>query len=159
MTLLADLAAVAGRVGGTSSRLAKIRELAAGLRTLAPDEVPIAAAFMTGETRQGKLGVAYAELRHGASTAPAPQASLSLHDVDAVFAELAATSGKGASVARTQQLVQLFSRVTAGERDFLVRLVAGELRQGALKGIMLDAIAAAADLPAAEVRRAAMSAG
>ena len=158
MTLLAELAAVSRRVSDTSSRRAKIQELAGCLRGLAPDEVPIAIAFLSGETRQGRLGVSYSALR-GAGNTPAPQPSLTLGEVDAAFAELAATAGKGATAFRAERLTGLFSRATLEERDFLVRLIVGELRQGALKGLMLEAIAAAAGIPAAEVRRAAMSAG
>ena len=155
---LADLAAVSRRVSGTASRLAKIRELAGCLRRLTPDEIPIAIVFLTGETHQGKLGLAYAELHYGASDTPAPQPSLTLKEVDAAFAELA-TSGKGASAVRAERLAALFSRATTDERDFLARLIVGELRQGALKGLMLEAVSAAAEIPVAEVRRAAMSAG
>ena len=146
------------RVSGTASRLAKIRELAGCLRRLTPDEIPIAIVFLTGETHQGKLGLAYAELHYGASDTPAPQPSLTLKEVDAAFAELA-TSGKGASAVRAERLAALFSRATTDERDFLARLIVGELRQGALKGLMLEAVSAAAEIPVAEVRRAAMSAG
>ena len=159
MTRLADLVAASREVAATSSRLAKIRELAACLRMLAPEEISIAIAFLSGETRQGKLGVAYAGLYSGKPSAPAAQPSLTLRDADAVFARLAATKGKGAAGARVSLLASLFDRATAEERDFLARLIVGELRQGALKGLMLDAIAAAADVPVAEVRRAAMSAG
>ena len=160
MTLLSDLAAVSRQVAATSSRLAKIRELAGFLRRLASDEIRIAIAFLSGETRQGKLGLAYASLHQGMSVATAAaQPSLTLGEVDAAFAELAATKGQGASAVRTQRLTALFCRATAEERDFLSRLIVGELRQGALKGVMLDAIAAGAEMPAAEVRRAAMSAG
>ncbi len=159
MTLLADLAAVSRKVAETSSRLAKIRELAGFLRRLEPDEIPLAIAFLTGEPRQGKLGLAYAALHYGASATPAPQPSLTLGEVDAAFSELAATKGAGTSAVRAERLAALFARATVGERDFLARLIVGELRQGALKGVMLDAVAAAAEIPAAELRRAAMSAG
>ncbi|MBA3572864.1 MAG: ATP-dependent DNA ligase, partial [Pyrinomonadaceae bacterium] len=132
--------------------------MAGCLRRLTPDEIPIAIVFLTGETHQGKLGLAYAELHYGASDTPAPQPSLTLKEVDAAFAELA-TSGKGASAVRAERLAALFSRATTDERDFLARLIVGELRQGALKGLMLEAVSAAAEIPVAEVRRAAMSAG
>jgi DNA ligase-1 len=159
MHLLSDLVAVSQRVGGTSSRLAKVREIADYLRTLGPDEIPAAIAFLTGETRQGKLGVAYGALQEARTMAPSVEPALALLQVDAAFAALAQTSGKGASARRGQQLRDLFSCATDAEQDFLVRLIVGELRQGALKGVMIDAIAAAADLPATDVRRAAMSAG
>src|SRR5262245_49235857 len=95
--LLAEVAEVSRRVADTSSRLSKIRELAGCLRGLAPDEVPIAIAYLTGETRQGKLGVAYATLRGAAAGSLPAQPSLSLADVDAAFSGIAAAGGKGAS--------------------------------------------------------------
>jgi DNA ligase 1 len=159
MTLLADVAAVSRRVAETQSRLAKIREIADGLRRLTPDEVPIAIAFLSGETRQGRLGVAYAALRAAANTPPQAEPSATLADVDTAFAGLVGARGKGAAALRAGQLASLFSRATAEERDFLARLVIGELRQGALEGVMLEAVAAAAGLPPASVRRAAMMAG
>ncbi|MGH8663261.1 MAG: ATP-dependent DNA ligase [Burkholderiales bacterium] len=159
MALFAELAATSRDVAGTSSRLAKIRALAAFLRTLAPDEIPIAIAFLSGETRRGRLGIAYAALRDVEPGSAPAQPMLTLADVDAAFAALASTRGKGSAATRAQSLSTLFERATVPERDFLARLIVGELRQGALKGIMADAVAAAADLPAAAVRRAAMFAG
>lgn len=159
MVLFADLAAVSRTVAATSSRLAKIRALSDFLRALAPAEIAIAIAFLTGETRQGKLGIAYAALRDGAWRAAPAQPTLTLEQVDAAFAALASMRGKGSAAARAQALDALFGRATVEERDFLARLIVGELRQGALKGLMLEAIAAAADLPLAAVRKAVMSAG
>jgi DNA ligase 1 len=159
MTLFAELAATSRNVAGTSSRLTKISELAGFLRTLAPDEIPIAIAFLSGETRQGRLGIAYAALRDVDKRSEPREPILTLADVDAAFADLASASGKGSATTRARFLGALFARATALERDFLVRLIVGELRQGALKGIMADAVAAAAGLPAAAVRRAAMFVG
>ena len=159
MALLAQLALASRNVAATSSRLAKIRELSGLLRTLEPDEIPIAIAFLSGETRQGKLGIAYAALRDAPWDVAPAAPSLTLTDVDAEFAGFTATSGKGAAAARARRLAALFARATAEERDFLARLIVGELRQGALKGLMIEAIAAAAALPLAVIRRAAMSAG
>ena len=158
MTLLAQVVATSGRVSGTSGRLEKIREIAACLRVMTPDEIPIGIAFLSGETCQGKLGVSVATLQD-AQAAPASQASLTLHEVDAAFGEIAQIKGKGASARRAERLQALFDRATAEEQDFLARLIVGELRQGALRGLMLEAIAAAAEIPVAAVRRAAMSAG
>lgn len=159
MTLLADLASVSRKVADTPSRLEKIRELAGFLRGLAPEEITIAIAFLSGETRQGKLGVAYAALRGARNVAAQSQPSLTLAETDAALSAIAGTSGKGAGALREAQLAGLFALATVEEQDFLARLIVGELRQGALKGIMADAIAGAAGLPVAEVRRAAMSAG
>src|SRR5262245_56221868 len=151
MTLLAGLSAVSRRVSETPSRNAKIAELAACLRALEPDEIATAIAFLTGETRQGRLGIAYAALAAGDWNDPPSAPLLSVADVDAVFTRLAAASGKGSTGVRAELLAALFNRATAEERDFLARLIVGELRQGALKGIMVEAIAAAAGLPVADV--------
>jgi DNA ligase-1 len=159
MTQLADIVAASRRVADTGSRLAKIAELAACLRGLEREEVPVALPYLSGEARQGKLGVAWSELQQGMVSAAIPSASLRVLDVDDVFAAVAATKGKGASAERARRLAALFARATAEERDFLARLIVGELRQGALKGLMLEAVAAAAALPVEEVRKAAMSAG
>jgi DNA ligase-1 len=159
MTGLAAVVDTSRRVAETGGRLAKRDAIAACLRAAAPDEVEIAVAFLSGETRQGRLGIGYAtlsELRGGpASVAP----SLTLGGVDQALARIAATSGKGSAGERARQLGELFGRATRVEQDFLVRLLVGELRQGALEGVMIEAIAAAAGVPAADVRRAAMFAG
>ena len=159
MTLLAEVAAASRQVAQTASRLGKIRALADCLRRVSPEDIPIAIAFLSGETRERKLGVAHATLQSMRERAPGPQPSLTLRDVDAAFAALAAVSGKGAGATRGDQLASLFARATAEEREFLARLIVGELRQGALKGVMIEAIAAAAAVPAVVVRRAVMSAG
>ena len=158
MALLEQIVETSQRVSETSSRLEKTRALAACLRAVGPDEVAVAIAWLSGETCQGKLGVSYASLQ-AARVAPAPSPTLQLLEIDRAFAELTQVKGKGSSEKRADALRALFSRATAGEQDFLVRLIVGELRQGALRGLMLEAIAAAAEVPAADVRRAAMSAG
>jgi DNA ligase-1 len=159
MSLLSDLAAVSRRVADTASRLEKIRELADYLKTLAPGESPVAIAYLSGEARQGKLGVAYAAVHAARGAAPAPAPLLTLEETDAALDAIARTSGKGAGALRAERLAGLFGRATADEQDFLARLIVGELRQGALKGVMLDAVAQAAGVPVAAVRRAVMTAG
>jgi DNA ligase-1 len=158
MMRLAALVEASARAAATGSRLAKRDALAACLRATAPDEIAIAVAFLSGETRQGKLGIGYATLR-GLRGSAAADASLTLSEVDAAFARIAATGGKGAAAQRAALLAASFARATRAEQDFLVRLLIGELRQGALEGVMLEAIAAAANVPVADVRRAAMFAG
>jgi DNA ligase 1 len=158
MTLLARIAETSRKVAETPSRLGKTRELASCLRSVQPDEIAIAIAYLSGETCQGKLGLSYASMR-AAQAAPAPAPSLELREVDAAFAEIAHIKGKGANERRAERLRSVFANATAAEQDFLVRLIVGELRQGALRGLMLDAIAAAAQIDGDAVRRAAMSAG
>ena len=158
MTHLAHLVRVSNQVAATSSRLAKIRELADFLRPLEREEIEIALPYLSGDIRQGKLAVGYATLqsaRSGAAAAP----TLALRDVDAAFQQLKQVRGKGSAEQRSALLRELFQRATTDEQDFLVRLMVGELRQGALEGIMVEAVAAAASLPAADVRRAVAFAG
>jgi DNA ligase-1 len=158
VTLLAELVRTSTRVAGESSRLAKTRLIADCLRLLEPEEVEIAIPYLSGDTRQGKLALGYATLESCAD-GPSAASVLTLRDVDAAFAELKTIKGKGSAARRADLLGNLFARATAEEQDFLLRLIAGELRQGALEGVMLDAVAAAAGLPAADVRRAATFAG
>jgi len=158
MSLFAELVRVSDQVAATPSRLAKIRALADFLRPLAREAIEIALPYLSGDIRQGKLAVGYAALQAArASAAGAP--SLTLRDVNAAFAALKQVKGKGAAERRGALLRELFARATAEEQDFLVRLMVGELRQGALEGVMIEAVAAAAALPAAEVRRAVAFAG
>ncbi len=146
------------RVAGTSSRLAKRDAIAACIRSAAVDEVETVVAYLSGETRQGRVGVGYATLARLRGAA-AGEPTLTVVDVDAALARIASTSGKGSSAARSNELAALFARATAAEQDFLVRLLVGELRQGALEGVMIEAIAAATALPVADVRRATMVSG
>ncbi|MBV8208450.1 MAG: ATP-dependent DNA ligase [Burkholderiaceae bacterium] len=162
MTRLSDLVDAAAAVARTSSRLAKRDAIAACLRAAGADdadEVPIAVAFLSGELPTGRIGVGYATLSdlRGAGEAAAP--ALTLREVASALAAIAATSGAGSALLRVQQLKQLFERATRAEQDFLVRLIGGELRQGALEGVMIEAVAKASSVSEAEVRRAAMFAG
>jgi DNA ligase-1 len=158
VTLLADVARTSAQVAADPSRLAKIRLIADCLRRLQPDEIEIVIAYLSGEPRQGKLAFGHATLKE-CMGAPAAAPSLETSEVDAAFAALKAAKGKGSAARRGELLGSLFGRATAQEQDFLLRLIVGELRQGALEGVMLDAVAAAAGLPPAEVRRAATFAG
>ncbi|HMN78299.1 MAG TPA: ATP-dependent DNA ligase [Burkholderiaceae bacterium] len=156
---LANLVETSRVVGSSRSRIAKIDALAAFLRTLAADEIGIAVAWLTGELPQGKIGIGYRSLTAAADVPAAAFATLSLQEVDAFFVRVAGQRGAGSSAQRTGILRELFARATGPEQDFLLRLIVGELRQGALAGIMVDAIAAASALPVAAVRRAAMLTG
>ena len=156
MTLLALVVETSLKVGATAGRLAKVRELAACLRALAPEEIDIGVQYLAGETRQGRFGLRYAALSSASTGAAAPAPTLSLVEVDRRLAELATIRGTGVTTRRSAALNSLFALATESERQFLIRLLVGELRQGALGGVMIDAIAAAAELAAADVRRAAM---
>jgi DNA ligase-1 len=159
MMRLADLVQASDAVAQTASRLAKRDAIARCLRAAAADEVEIAVAFLSGETRTGRVGIGYATLSALRGTQAARDASLTLPDIESALARIAATKGKGSAAARAELLSSLLARATPAEQDFLVRLLTGELRQGALEGVMIEAIAAAAAVPDSDVRRAAMFAG
>jgi DNA ligase-1 len=156
---LATLVAASQQAAATRSRLGKRDALAACLREAAPDEIETVVACLSGETRQNKLGVGYATLSALRGEAAAAQATLTIADVSVTLARIAAAAGKGSANERALQLRALLGRATHAEQDFLVRLMIGELRQGALEGVMIDAVAAAAAIPVAAIRRAAMFAG
>jgi DNA ligase-1 len=155
-TRLADLVQASATVARTASRLAKRDAIAACLRAAAPEEVEIAVAFLSGEMRTGRIGIGYATLSELRNTEATAAPSLTLLEADSALAQIAATTGKGSTAARSEQLARLFARATRAEQDFLVRLLAGELRQGALEGVMVEAVAAAACVDESEVRRATM---
>jgi DNA ligase 1 len=155
MTLLATVVAASRQVSAASARSAKTRLLADCLRALDPGELEIAVRYLSGEISQGRIGIGPSTLRDCIQAAAADP-SLELLEVDGLLAQLADIRGSGSGAKRTAALRALFGRATREEQEFLLRLLVGELRQGALAGVMLDAIAAAVDVPLAEVRRAAM---
>ncbi|HEY1325410.1 MAG TPA: ATP-dependent DNA ligase [Casimicrobiaceae bacterium] len=159
MTALAQLVEVSTQVGATPSRRAKIAAIAQFLRGLGRDEVPLGVAYLAGETLQGRRGIGYALIRAAQPDAPADASALALTDVHDALDRVLRASGKGSVGERTRLLRELFARAATAEREFLVRLLLGELRQGALEGLMIEAVAEAASVPAADVRRAAMLAG
>ena len=156
---LAAVAEISRAVAGTAGRLEKVGHLAGLLARVPPDEIPIVIAFLSGEPRQGRMKVGGAALSALRDVPPAGSPRLELHNVDALFDRIAATSGSGSAAVRAQLLRELMGGATVEEQDFLFRLLFGELRQGALEGVLMDAVARASGLPAARIRRAAMLAG
>lgn len=157
--LLVDVASTSLNVGGTSSRLTKVARIAELLRRAATNAevVAIIVSWLSGELRQRQIGVGWAALR--SLPPPAADPVLTVAAVDATFSEIGAVSGKGSQARRAELIAQLFSAATESEQTFLLRLLGGELRQGALAGIMADAVAKAAGIPATAVQRAAMLGG
>ena len=155
--LLDEIAGTSAAVAASSARLAKVERLAACLRRLEPGEVRPAVAFLSGDLRQRQIGVGWAALRD--APGPAPEPTLTVTEVDAAFERIGRLAGPGSQTERRRLLGELFGRATAAEQRFLVGLLSGELRQGALEGVMVEAIAKAAGVPGAEVRRAMMLRG
>ncbi len=156
--LLNHLAQISNQVAATSARLAKIKLLADLLKQAGPDEIELAIAYLSGTIRQAKVGVGWATLQKAKSHV-GTTASLQIRDVDQILETISTTAGEGSVSEKQRLLGELFSRATAEEQDFLFRLMTGELRQGALEGIMVEAVAKARELPASDVRRAMMLAG
>ena len=156
---LAELADTSRQVAATSRRLDKSAALADCLCRLLPEEIEIAVGYLSGEIRQSKLGVGPAGIMGARTTPAAASSTLTLIDVDSALARIARTSGAGSTTERKRLLGELLANATEHEQQFLVRLLFGELRQGALEGMMAEGIAQAAQVPAREVRRASMLAG
>jgi DNA ligase 1 len=156
--LLIDLVETSEAVASTPARGQKIERLAACLRRLDPGtEAAIGVAYLSGQLRQRQTGVGYASLRE--APAAAETAMLTLVEVDATLEAIGRLAGKASQAERRRRLNGLLARATPAEQRFLFRLLIGELRQGALEGIMLDALARASRATGAEVRRACMLRG
>ncbi|MDF2846602.1 MAG: ATP-dependent ligase [Oerskovia sp.] len=163
--LLAEVAATSDAVAATRSRLAKRAALADLLRRASPDEeagehgddVEIVVSYLAGELRQRRTGLGWASLR--SLPPPAASPTLTIEAVDATFEEMAALSGPGSDTARSAAARALFAAATEREQSFLRGLVAGDLRQGALDALVVDAVAEAAGVPVDAVRRAVMLRG
>jgi DNA ligase-1 len=158
LTLLADVVTASSAVARTRSRSRKVAILAELLRRLDSSEVPIAVGFLSGVPRQGRVGVGYSTVYavDGVATAGAP---LTVADLDAAITAIAQATGSGSAARRQEVLRDLLARASAEEADFVRRLFTGELRQGALAGLMTDAIASAADVSGELARRALMLSG
>src|SRR5581483_730883 len=162
--LLAEIVDVSGRVKATPARTAKIAALADVLRRLDPDEVEPAVGFMVGEPRQGRIGVGWAtvakavaarrggaqdEAEAGDGVGVGVGAGITIGELDRTLTELAGTIGAGSVGARSRLIDSLLTRATPAEMDFIADLLTGGLRQGALEGVMAEAVAKAAEVPAA----------
>lgn len=156
--LLTELVDAVARVGATRARTAKVQELAALLRAAGPEWVATAVALVVGQPRQGRLGVGWRTV-DAVRPPVAPAATLTLADVDLAFDRLAAAGGAGSAAERHATLESLFVRATTAEREHLTRVLIGEVRSGALEGVLTDAVAVAAGLSRDVVRRAAMLTG
>lgn len=156
--LLAEVVGTSENVSATRSRTRKIAALAELITRLAPDEVVAVIGWLVAAPRQGRLGVGWSTLSR-IETGPAKHPELTVPDVDALFSELAVAAGTGSAARRQVLLSGMFARATAAERSFLMSVLMGEVRQGALEGVLADAIATATGTPTESVRRAWMLTG
>ena len=155
---LEEICRASAEVAATRSRRAKVERLASCLAALTPTEVPIAVAYLSGALPHGSIGVGWASIKD-VPTPAAPPGTLDIAEVDAILCRVGSLSGPGSQAARREALHDLFERATDPEQRFLRGLLTGEIRQGALEGVMVDSVAKGAAVPIREVRRAAMLAG
>ncbi|MFC9430447.1 ATP-dependent DNA ligase [Streptomyces sp. NPDC056987] len=155
--LLAPLARVSREVAESSARTRKISLLAGVFRTAGPGDVPVVIPYLAGRLPQGRIGVGWNALKD--PPPPAGRATLTVHGTDAVFTELAAVAGAGAQGERRRLVRELLGAATEEEQRFLVGLISGEVRQGALDAVAVEALAQTAGASPAAVRRAVMLAG
>ncbi|WP_309049741.1 ATP-dependent DNA ligase [Streptomyces sp.] len=159
--LLARVAEVSQEVTAASARSRKTALLAGLFAEAGPEESPLVIAYLSGRLPQGRIGVGWSTLKEVAppSVPPAAEPTLTLEEVDRAMTGLAAVGGAGSQAERTRRLRALFAAATLDEQQLLLRLLSGEVRQGALDAIALEGVAKAAGVPATELRRAVMLAG
>ncbi|AEM80131.1 ATP-dependent DNA ligase [Streptomyces violaceusniger] len=155
--LLADVALTSRQVAATSARSEKIAALARLFRRTEPAEAAVVITYLAGKLPQRRTGVGWSTLRHRQE--PAAEPTLAVLDVDEALTRVAAVSGTGATAARKRLVGELLAAATKEEQGFLLGLIGGELRQGALEGLAVEGLAQAVGAPAAEVRRAVMVGG
>jgi DNA ligase-1 len=154
--LVATLAAVSAQLASTQKRTRKTELLAECLRTAEPNQRGLSALYLSGATRQGRLSVGY-KLISDLRNLPASEIStLDVLTCDRAFDQLAQLSGKGSAARRVEQLSELLRACTEEAQRFVRALLVGELRQGALESLVVDAIAQAANVKKENVRRAQM---
>ena len=159
MTKLRDIVQASRDVAATRSRTKKTATFAAVLRELSREELPAGVGFLCGELRQGRIGLGHRTLQHLREEPEPNESEVTVLELDAVFQALQDLSGKGVASERERLLAALFARLLPDERDFVVRLILGELRQGALESVVLDAVAVAASVAPESIRKAMLFAG
>ncbi len=158
MTLLAEVVGASKNIADTSSRSRKVAILAELLEELDASEIAITVGLLSGIPRQGRIGVGYSTI-YGIERQPAVEPSLTIDDLDRAIADIQAATGTRSAARRRYVLGELLARATEPEADFVKRFFTGDLRQGALAGLMADAVAKAAGVPADTARRALMLSG
>lgn len=145
-------------VAETPARSGKISLLAGVLGRLSPEEAAVGVSFLSGALTQARLGVGYATV-FGVEAEPAESPTLELIEVDHILEEISVTHGAGSKSRREQLLTGLLERSTQDEQHFLRGMMLRNLRQGALEGVMADAVASALGVDPKRVRRSAMLEG
>jgi DNA ligase-1 len=156
---LHELVQVSNAVASTRSRLEKTAKLAGLLTQLRGREIQVGVAYLSGALPQGRIGLGWSASAQARAATASESPTIELLEVDATFDSIARTKGAGAARRRAELVAALFGRATTAEQDFLTRLISGELRQGALEGVLAEAIAKATGATADAVRQASMMCG
>jgi DNA ligase-1 len=159
MVPLTDLVKVSERVGSTTRKKEKISLLAGFLREARGKEIVLAAAYLSGQIPQGRLGIGWATVREALKGLAGNSKLLTLEETDKILEDISREQGAGSAQRKVRRLNELFSRAGEEGRDFLVRLIMGEVRQGALEGLLLEGVAEASKIPAERLRQALMFSG
>ncbi|GAB2816189.1 ATP-dependent DNA ligase [Streptomyces daliensis] len=155
--LLADVARASREIAESSARTEKVTLLARLFREAEPAEVPVVVTYLAGRLPQRRTGVGWSTLKEPVPPAAVPR--LTVPDVDAALDRIAAVNGKGAQAERRHLVGELMGAATAEEQHFLLRLLGGELRQGALDAFAVEGLSSAVGAEPGEVRRAVMLGG
>ena len=156
---LKRLVELVSAVRATSKKTEKTQLLANLLKQAQGRDIELLALYLVGTLPQGRIGIGWRAIEQASADLPVADASLSLHQIDQILDDVAKDEGAGSATRKVEALRTLFERADRAERDFLTQLLMGEVRQGALEGLLLDAIAKAANLPLAEVRQSFMFSG
>lgn len=153
---LAQLVDAVTQVRKTTKKSEKVRLLADALLLASAHEIELAAFYLSGSLPQGKIGIGWNLIQKALAVGESTKEPLTLRDLDDAIGRLAGEQGAGSTERRAAELRRLFNRAAPDERRFLSQLLNGEIRQGALEGLLLEAIAGAAHLPSSDIRQASM---
>jgi DNA ligase-1 len=159
MISVAELVETSREVEHTRSRKQKSQLLAAVFERLTPTEVPIVVRYVSGELRQGKLGFAWSDVSEAMAEPAAASSSVTALELDSALDDLGRLRGPGTSAERRGALTALFARLTPEERQFVAKLIAGEMRHGVGEGLTVDALSLASNLEVKVLRQALLFLG
>jgi DNA ligase-1 len=157
---LAGLAETSEALRATSARKAKTELLSELLGQLAPAEIVPAIGFLLATPRQGAIGVGWATVaRLDASDEEPSPYEPDIRGFDALLSDVMVTVGSGSEAARGAKISRFLANCDDAEEAFVRRVLVGDARQGALAGVMTDAVAKASGVKLAAMRRAVMLRG
>jgi len=159
MVFIKDLVEVSEKVSATSRKKEKISLLAHFFQQAKGREIALAASYLSGQLPQDRLGIGWATLQEALKDLIEKLQPLNLIELDRLFEDISREKGAGSLEKKVKILRDIFSSIQKNERDFLTRLIMGEIRQGALEGLVLEALAQASSLYIDNLRQSLMFSG